>query len=128
MTTTASAAPAIGRPARAARAGQASFAGALRSEITKIRSVRSTYWALLALIVICVGIGALGSYGHASEFSHQPQALQAANRAIEVTRAPMISLFGLIVGQLIIAVLGALTVTSEYSTGMIRTSLSVLPW
>ena len=30
-------------------------------------------------------------------------------------------------GQLVIAVLGALTITSEYSTGMIRTSLSVQP-
>ena len=30
-------------------------------------------------------------------------------------------------GQLVIAVLGALTITSEYSTGMIRTSLAVQP-
>ena len=37
------------------------------------------------------------------------------------------SLAGLILGQLIITVLGALTVTSEYSTGMIRTSLTVQP-
>ena len=37
------------------------------------------------------------------------------------------SLFGLILGQLVIAVLGALTITSEYSTGMIRTSLTVQP-
>jgi ABC-type transport system involved in multi-copper enzyme maturation permease subunit len=36
-------------------------------------------------------------------------------------------MFGLILGQLVIAVLGALTITSEYSTGMIRTSLTVLP-
>ena len=28
------------------------------------------------------------------------------------------------IGQLVIAVLGALTITSEYSTGMIRTSLT----
>ena len=36
-------------------------------------------------------------------------------------------MFGLILGQLVIAVLGALTITSEYSTGMIRTSLTVMP-
>ena len=30
-------------------------------------------------------------------------------------------------GQLVIAVLGALAVTSEYSTGMIRTSLTAMP-
>ena len=37
------------------------------------------------------------------------------------------SLAGLYVGQLVIAALGALTITSEYSTGMIRTTLSVQP-
>jgi len=37
------------------------------------------------------------------------------------------SLVGLFLGQLIIAVLGALTITSEYATGMIRTSLTVQP-
>ena len=36
-------------------------------------------------------------------------------------------MFGLILGQLVIAVLGTLTITSEYSTGMIRTSLTVMP-
>jgi ABC-2 type transport system permease protein len=107
--------------------GRASFGGALRSELTKILSVRSTYWTLLALVVACVGIGALGSYGHAHDFSQMPPAIQAANRAQEISRAPMVSLFGVVLGQLVIAVLGALTVTSEYSTGMIRTSLSVLP-
>jgi len=118
-------------PARQAgiqsRVGKATFGGALRSEITKIRSVRSTYWTLLALVIACAGIGALGSFGRVQEFSHLPALVQAHQRTIEISRAPMVSLFGVILGQLIIAVLGALTVTSEYSTGMIRTSLSVLP-
>jgi len=42
-------------------------------------------------------------------------------------RATEFSMFGLILGQLVIAVLGALTITAEYSTGMIRTSLTVMP-
>ena len=109
------------------RAGRASFGGTLRSELTKIRSVRSTYWTLLALVVACAGIGALGSYGHAHQFGQLPAFAQAHQRAHEISNAPMVSLFGVILGQLIIAVLGALTVTSEYSTGMIRTSLTVLP-
>jgi ABC-type transport system involved in multi-copper enzyme maturation permease subunit len=102
----------------APRAGRASFGGALRSEFTNIRSVRSTYWTLLALIVVTVGIGALAC-------------VAAASRPGDV-RGPFFdptqhSLVGLILGQLIIVVLGALTVTSEYSTGMIRTSLTVQP-
>jgi ABC-type transport system involved in multi-copper enzyme maturation permease subunit len=115
------------RPALPGSAGRASFAGALRSEFTKIRSVRSTYWTLLATLVVVIGIGALFSYGAAHNFSQLPTAAQAHQRAQEIANATERSLFGLILGQLIIAAAGALTITSEYTTGMIRTSLSVLP-
>ena len=97
--------------------GRAGFADAVRSEFTKIRSTRSTYWTLLALIVVTVGIGALSTAGTASH----PQGLGPDFDATQQ------SLAGLYVGQLVIAVLGALTITSEYSTGMIRTSLAVQP-
>jgi hypothetical protein len=53
--------------------------------------------------------------------------VQYAQRACEISQATEVSLFGLILGQLVIAVLGAITITSEYSTGMIRSSLSVMP-
>src|SRR5215468_977844 len=98
--------------------GRAGFGDALRSEFTKIKSTRSTYWTLLALVVVCVGIGALASYGVASHASQIDRATFDATQQ---------SLSGLYVGQLVIAVLGALTITSEYSTGMIRTTLSVQP-
>lgn len=98
--------------------GRAGFGDALRSEFTKIKSTRSTYWTLLALVVVCVGIGALTCAGTASH----PQGINPTN--FDATQQ---SLAGLYVGQLVIAVLGALTITSEYSTGMIRTSLTVQP-
>jgi ABC-2 type transport system permease protein len=97
--------------------GRAGFGGALRSEFTKIRSVRSTYWTLLALVVVTVGIGALACLGAVSRGAGHGPLFDPTFR----------SLVGLILGQLIIAVLGALTITSEYATGMIRTSLSVQP-
>jgi ABC-2 type transport system permease protein len=119
------------RAALPAARGRAGFGGALRSELTKIRSVRSTYWSLLALVVITIGIGALFAFGRVHDFSQNvsqmPPGVLAAERARDISRATETSLFGLIVGQLVIAVLGALTITSEYSTGMIRTSLSVMP-
>ena len=127
MATTSVAPAAAALPAPSGPAGRASFAGALRSEFTKIRSVRSTYWTLLATLVIVIGIGALFSYAEAHNFSQFPAAAQAHQRAQEIAQATERSLFGLVLGQLIIAVLGALTITSEYSTGMVRTSLSVLP-
>jgi ABC-type transport system involved in multi-copper enzyme maturation permease subunit len=101
------------RPGPGARAG---LAGALRSEITKIRSTRSTWWTLIALTVVTIGIGTLTSFGAVS--SHQ------GGPGFDATSQ---SLAGLLLGQLVIAVLGALTITSEYSTGMIRTSLTAQP-
>ena len=115
------------RAALPAARGRAGFGGTLRSELTKIRSVRSTYWSLIALMVITIGISALFAFGHAQSFSQMPPFAQAHQRAQDISQATETSLFGLILGQLVIAVLGALTMTSEYSTGMIRTSLSVMP-
>ncbi len=100
--------------AQPARAG---LAGALRSEFTKIRSVRSTYWTLLALVIVTIGIGMLASAGAASQPGELGPGFDPAQQ----------SLAGLYVGQLVIVVLGALTISSEYSTGMVRTSLTALP-
>jgi len=97
-------------------AGRVTFAGALRSEFTKIRSVRSTYWALIAMFVVVVGFGALASYGAAT---HNHGGL-----GWDPTRQ---SLAGLYIGMLIIGVLGVLAISSEYSTGMIRTTLTTNP-
>jgi ABC-2 type transport system permease protein len=103
-------------------AGRAGLGGTLRSEWTKIRSVRSTYWTLFALLAVSVGIGAAISGGTAASWSHTT----AADRAtFDATQASIAGLFYL--GQLVIVVLGAMVFTAEYSTGMIRTSLTVMP-
>ena len=127
MTVTAQAAGSQRAAVLPASAGRAGFGGTLRSEFTKIRSVRSTYWTLAAMIVITIGISALLSWGRIQDYASQPAVVQA-HEAIRIrSRATEFSMFGLILGQLVIAVLGALTITSEYSTGMIRTSLTVMP-
>src|SRR5215471_3652440 len=91
------------RAALPAARGRAGFGGALRSELTKIRSVRSTYWSLLALVVITIGIGALFAFGRVQNFTQVPVGFQAAERARDIAQAAETSLFGLIVGQLVIA-------------------------
>jgi ABC-type transport system involved in multi-copper enzyme maturation permease subunit len=101
--------------------GQAGLSGALRSEWTKIRSVRSTYWTLLALLVVSIGLDALISAATASHLNNVPSDKVGFD-------ATQVSLFAFaFLGQLILAVLGGLVITAEYSTGMIRTSLSVQP-
>ena len=104
------------------------FASAVRSELTKIRSVRSTYWTLLVMIIVCMGVAVLFCAESAAQVSAAATAVERA-AALAHARAQAVtnSLIGLLIGQLVIAVLGALTFTSEYSTGMIKTSLTSLP-
>ncbi len=102
--------------------GRAGLGGTLRSEFTKIRSVRSTYWTLLVLLVVSVGIGAAITGGTAANWSRMSPASQTS---FDPTQASVAGLFYL--GQLVIVVLGAMTLTAEYSTGMIRTSLTAMP-
>ena len=112
-------------PVLPAPPGRAGFGGTLRSEFTKIGSVRSTYWTLLMLFAVSVGIGAAISAVVAGGWSQPPPPPPAPPDIYEATQ---VSLAGMLVlGQLVIVVLGALVLSTEYSTGMIRTSLIAMP-
>src|ERR1700749_4063814 len=102
--------------------GRAGFSGTLRSEFTKIRSVRSTYWTLLVLLVVSVGIGAAICAGTAANWNQTSAADRATFDATQVSTAGLFFL-----GQLVIVVFGAMVLPAEYSTGMIRTSLTAMP-
>src|SRR3984957_14341574 len=102
-------------------AGQAGLRGAIASEFTKLRSVRSTYWTLGSLFVVSVGLSIAITAGTAANMANNP-----GNKAgFDATQISLGAFFEL--GQLIIAVIGAMVITSEYSTGMIRTSLTAQP-
>jgi ABC-2 type transport system permease protein len=101
--------------------GRAGMRGVIPSEFTKLRSVRSTYWTIGALFIVSVGFAAAIAAGAAGQLNNN-----AVNKAaFDATLLSLLILFYL--GQLIIAVLGAMAITSEYSTGMIRTSLTAMP-
>jgi ABC-type transport system involved in multi-copper enzyme maturation permease subunit len=91
------------------------FPDVLLSEWTKIRTLRSTFFSLAAAVVIVIGMGTLISYE--SGLHYTPVGWDPTT----------ISLSALIVGQLAIAVLGVLSITGEYSTGMIRTTFAAVP-
>jgi ABC-2 type transport system permease protein len=93
------------------------LAETLRSEFIKIRSVRSTYWALLVQAVAAIAFAVLNCAGNVAHDSFGPE--------FNPAQASLAGQVG--IGELIIVVLGALVITSEYSTGMIRTSLTVMP-
>src|SRR5512146_824086 len=104
-----------------AASGHAGLRGVLASEFTKIRSVRSTYWTIAALIVVSVGIAALIGFGISNDLHNQPW----DKAGLDATQSVLFPFFEL--GQLIIAVVGAMAISSEYSTGMIRPSLTAMP-
>jgi ABC-2 type transport system permease protein len=108
-------------PDRRAAFRAATFADVLRSEWVKLRSVRSTFWALTVTVVLGVGLGAVISAvtGHAyatlsvaAKLSWDPTGYSQA---------------GVAIASLAIVVLGVLCISSEYSSGMIRTSLIAVP-
>ena len=87
---------------------------ALRSEWTKIRTVRSTMWTLGVMMVLVVGIDLL----IVVPISHDND---------PTTPVLAAGLFGLMLGQVAVLTLGVLVITSEYGTGMIRTTLTSCP-
>jgi len=101
-----------------------SFAGLLRAEWTKLRSVRSTVWALVLLVVLTLGFAALFTALTVSQWSNTSETQQ---RQIVADPVGMILGAGFQFSQLAVCVLGVLVMTSEYSTGMIRSSLLAVP-
>lgn len=87
---------------------------ALTSEWTKIRSVRSTLWTLGVFLLLVIGIGFLvAAQTQDADFRDVPYTIPA--------------FFGLILGQICLITLGVLVVSSEYGTGMIRTTFTASP-
>ncbi|MCY0940069.1 ABC transporter permease [Streptomyces antarcticus] len=87
---------------------------ALASEWTKLVSVRSTLWTLGSLVVVVVGIGLLF-------------VAQSSDRDYIGLTFATPALFGLLVGQIAVMVLGVLTITSEHATGLVRTTFTAAP-
>jgi ABC-2 type transport system permease protein len=89
----------------------------LRSEWTKLRSPRSSQVCATLMVLAMFGIAiALGA-----RWAHQRGALP------DDFDATNIGLSGVDLALVIVGALGVLTISSEYTTGMIRTSLAAVP-
>jgi len=98
----------------ALRAEGATLREALHAEWTKLRTVPSTAWLLLTLIALTVGASAL-----ATAVVKCP-----ASCGEDTTK---LSLTGIPLGQAAVAVLAVLVMSGEYSSGMIRVTLTAVP-
>jgi ABC-2 type transport system permease protein len=94
------------------------LANVVRSEWTKLRTVRSTYWTAIAAALATVGIAVLGATEYVRNFN--PSNLEGFDAANFILQ-------GLYVAQIALGALGVLTITGEYATGMIRTTLTAVP-
>ncbi|MEU0369992.1 ABC transporter permease [Streptomyces sp. NPDC006283] len=99
----------------------ASVPAVLRSEWTKIRTVSSTRWTLISALAVTVAMSAGLCALMNATFGDLPDAER-------LTFDPtLISFSGMVLGQLAMVVFGVLVVGTEYSSGMIRTSLAAVP-
>jgi ABC-2 type transport system permease protein len=88
---------------------------AVHAEWTKLRTLSSTAWLLLGTVALTAALGA------ASDLA---VAYTPFGPAQDTTK---LALIGVELGQAVVAVLAVLAVSSEYSTGMILTTLAALP-
>jgi ABC-2 type transport system permease protein len=87
---------------------------AVQAEWVKLRTLPSTAWLLIAGVGVTIAASAIvTAAGH-------------SNRGSQADPTKL-SLTGVDVGQLVIAVLTVLAMSEEYGTGMIRTTLAAMP-
>lgn len=120
--TTATLPPTGGRPAReraVGAEGRLSFDGVLRGEWIKLLSLRSIRWSIIVMVALSWGGAALLGAAMSSGGAPPHEALPM----IVVQSATAGSIFTV----LIMGVLGVLSVTSEYASGLILSSLAAVP-
>lgn len=96
------------------------LASTIRSEWIKFRTVRSSIMGVAIMFVLTIGIGALITWAIRSHWASSPQSHLGFD---PVTT----SLGGTLFAQFAVGVIGALFVTSEYSSGSIRSTLAATP-
>jgi ABC-2 type transport system permease protein len=103
---------------------RAGLGGALRSEWTKLRTVRSTFFSLLVMAAIAIGLMALIAWAMMNQW---PQMEPGDRQDLLQDPLGIILIRPVIVGQLVVAVLGVMVVSAEYTTGMVRSTLQAQP-
>jgi hypothetical protein len=95
------------------------FLRAVRAEWTKLRTAPSTAWLVLVGVAAMVALGALVAAGTSTRHCPTPSSCP-----YDTTK---LSLIGVHLGQIGIAVLSVLAITNEYATRMIQSTLTAVP-
>jgi ABC-2 type transport system permease protein len=94
----------------------------VRGEWIKLLSLRSTWWALASTVAV-ITLVALAAAASLNAMADDP----ALAPGIEQTHGAEVISSGFHFGMLTIAVLGALLITGEYATGLIRSTFAAVP-
>lgn len=103
------------------RGSGVSFPRVVRSEWIKLRTLRSTVWSFAIIVVLTVLFGLMFAGFYDGSFGPAPD--QDGQNSIAVVTTTL----GVNVTQLVAAVLGVLIISGEYTTGMIRSTLTAVP-
>ena len=101
--------------------GKAGFRHACAAEWTKLRSVRSTWICIAIIVVASLGLSALVTNLEAGRWTTLSLGERARFDPVRFSQS------GVFISQFVVGVLGAMVVTAEYSTGLIRTTLTAVP-
>ncbi|MEN8582621.1 hypothetical protein ABFP37_07920 [Burkholderia sp. RS01] len=118
-----------GRPAGAGIGPGPTFFRVLNSEFIKFRTLLSTLVLLASTAVVMVGFGALSAWGtgqFADAAGSDPQAAEAI-AAQGGDLAVTVPTSGIAFAQLILGSLGVLLMSSEFTTGMARSTFAAVP-
>lgn len=99
----------------------ADTSAAMRFEWTKIRTLRSTQWSLVVYFLLSMAIALLSGYFLRGAYKDMSAESKADFDPVAA------GFHGLRLGLVVLVVFGVLIVTSEYSTGTIRSSLTAVP-
>jgi ABC-2 type transport system permease protein len=102
-------------------ANESTLLASTKAEWIKFRTVRSSVLGLILTFVLIIGLGVLVSFLTRSHWSQVSALRQATFDPVSS------SLVGIFFGQFAVGVIGTLFITSEYSSGSIRTTLTAVP-
>lgn len=116
-------------PATASRTGattaaspyRLTFAHIVRSEWIKFSTVRSTWWSIGFVAVVAIGFSLMLANSMAAHDMPDLPVKEANQAAVNVI------VMSTMLTQLLAIILGAITVTGEYTTGMIRSTFTAAP-
>jgi ABC-2 type transport system permease protein len=92
----------------------------MKAEWTKLRTQPGALWSLLSAVILVIAFGILYSLLREARPPHGAAAAASFDPVA-------VSLSGVQLAQIATGVLGVLVITSEYATGLIRTTLAAVP-